>query len=126
MNTPWQSFGNTIVDPNKLGLSAGDTPSIYADTVILSAGTIGTTRILLQTAKRNKAIANPRIGRGLIVHPSVPMIGVFDRPINLLEGLDSATFVELVRGFAGVHLRDHGRAARLWRGADSRQRQASL
>ena len=94
MNTPWQSFGNTIVDPNKLGLSAGDTPSIYADTVILSAGTIGTTRILLQTAKRNKAIANPRIGRGLIVHPSVPMIGVFDRPINLLEGLDSATFVD--------------------------------
>ena len=94
MNEPWQSYGNTIVDPNKLGLSAGATPRIYADSVILSAGTIGTTRILLQTAKGNKAIANPRIGRGLIVHPSFPMVGVFEKPINLLEGLDSATFVD--------------------------------
>ncbi|HVH78348.1 MAG TPA: GMC family oxidoreductase, partial [Stellaceae bacterium] len=33
-------------------------------------------------------------GRGLILHPSMPLVGVFDRQINLLEGLDSATFVD--------------------------------
>jgi len=69
--------------------------------VILAAGTIGTTRVLLNTAKNNPAIANPRIGKGLILHPSVPMIGIFDRQINLLEGLDSATFVDAFGAMPG-------------------------
>ena len=94
MTTPWTTYGNTVVDPCNLKIPVGVTVTIHADNVILAAGTIGTTRILLNTAKNNPAIANPRIGRGLILHPSVPMIGVFDRQINLLEGLDSATFVD--------------------------------
>ena len=60
--------------------------------MISSAGTIGTTRILLNTAKTNPAVDNPAIGRGLILHPSFPLMGLFDRTINLLEGLDSATY----------------------------------
>ncbi|QYO62913.1 MobF family relaxase [Leptolyngbya sp. 7M] len=68
--------------------------AIAAENVILAAGTIGTTRILLNSAKTTPAIANPRIGKGLILHPSVPLIGIFDKTIKLLEGLDSATFVE--------------------------------
>jgi len=94
MNVPWTDYSNTIVDPSDLKLSPGATPVIHAETVVLAAGTIGTTRILLNTAKTNPAIANPRIGKGLILHPSFPMIGVFDGRINLLEGLDSATFVD--------------------------------
>jgi hypothetical protein len=94
MNPPWTTYGNTIVDPCNLKIPVGVTVTIHADNVILAAGTIGTTRILLNTAKNNPAVANPRIGKGLILHPSVPMIGVFDRQINLLEGLDSATFVD--------------------------------
>jgi hypothetical protein len=50
--------------------------------------------VLLNTAKNNPAINNARIGRGPILHPSMPLVGVFDRQINLLEGLDSATFVD--------------------------------
>jgi GMC oxidoreductase len=94
MNPPWTNCGNTIVDPCTLKIPVGVTVTIDADNVILAAGTIGTTRILLNTAKNNPAVANPRIGKGLILHPSLPMIGVFDRQINLLEGLDSATFVD--------------------------------
>ena len=76
------------------GFPPGTTVSIDAENVVLAAGTIGTTRILLNSAKSTPAIANPRIGKGLIIHPSIPLIGVFDRQINLLEGLDSATFVD--------------------------------
>ena len=94
MSAPWATYGNTIVDPCNLKIPAGTTVTIRAENVILAAGTIGTTRILLNTAKKNPAVANPRIGKGLILHPSVPMIGIFDRQINLLEGLDSATFVD--------------------------------
>jgi hypothetical protein len=94
LNPPWTEYGNTVVDPCQLQIPPGTTVSIDAENVVLAAGTIGTTRILLNSAKSTPAIANPRIGKGLIIHPSIPLIGVFDRQINLLEGLDSATFVD--------------------------------
>src|SRR5215510_6912226 len=91
-----------MVDPCRLGIAPGTVVTIEAENVVLSAGTIGTTRILLRTAQGEPAVANPRIGKGLILHPSLPLIGQFDREINLLEGLDSATFVDafgVVPGF---------------------------
>jgi hypothetical protein len=94
LSTPWTSNGNTVVDPCNLKAPLDTVLTIQAENVILAAGAIGTTRILLSTAKKNPAVNNPRIGKGLILHPSLPMIGVFDRQINLLEGLDSATFVD--------------------------------
>lgn len=94
INTPWTEYGNTVVDPCKLNIPPGTQVSIAAQNVILSAGTIGSARILLHTAKTQSAVSNPRVGKGLIMHPSFPLIGVFDETINLLEGLDSATYLE--------------------------------
>jgi hypothetical protein len=96
MNAPWTEYGNTVVDPCNLQIVPGTTVKIEAANIVLSAGTIGTTEILLRTGAKNPAVANDRIGRGLILHPSVPLIGTFGpgRQINLLEGLDSATFVD--------------------------------
>jgi GMC oxidoreductase len=94
MREPWGAYGNTIVDPCKLQIPVGANVTCLAENVILAGGTIGTTKVLLNTAKNNPAINNARIGRGLILHPSMPLVGVFDRQINLLEGLDSATFVD--------------------------------
>ncbi|UWZ83656.1 GMC oxidoreductase [Occallatibacter riparius] len=93
-NVPWTTYGNTIVDPCQLGLPQGFTVTINARNVILSAGTIGSARILLNSAKNTPAVDNPRIGRGLIMHPSFPLIGRFNETINLLDGLDSATFLD--------------------------------
>jgi choline dehydrogenase-like flavoprotein len=89
---PWTDYGNTIEDPSELGIEPGVSVTIEANDIVLAAGTIGTTRILLNTAEANPAVANPAIGRGLILHPSFPLLGLFDHTINLLEGLDSATF----------------------------------
>ncbi|WP_315823341.1 hypothetical protein [Paraflavitalea speifideaquila] len=93
-NAPWTEYGNTIVDPCGLKIPAGNTAAIYAENVILSAGTIGSARILLNSWRTQPALQNPRIGKGLILHPSMPLIGLFEETINLLEGLDSATFLE--------------------------------
>jgi choline dehydrogenase-like flavoprotein len=93
-NVPWTTYGNTVVDPCQLGLPQGTTLTINAQNVILSAGTIGSSRILLNSAKNNPAVNNPHTGRGLIMHPSFPLIGRFNETINLLEGLDSATFLD--------------------------------
>lgn len=94
VNAPWKDFGNTIVDPCGLNIPPGTTVSIAAENVILSAGTIGSTRILLSSAKTQPAVSNPRIGKGLIMHPSFPLIGILDETTNILEGLDSATYLE--------------------------------
>jgi len=94
INAPWTDYENTVVDPCKLGISPGTTVTIDAQEIVLAAGTIGTTRVLLNSAATTPAIQNPLIGKGLIIHPSFPLIGQFDRTINLLEGLDSATFVD--------------------------------
>ena len=94
VNTPWTEYGNTIVDPCGLNIPPGTQVKIYAKNVILSAGTIGSTKILLNSAQNQPALNNPRIGKGLIMHPSFPLIGVFNERINLLEGLDSATYLD--------------------------------
>lgn len=94
VNAPWTAFGNTIVDPCNLNIPPGTTVKIAAQNVILSAGTIGSTKVLLNTAANQPAIQNPRVGKGLIMHPSFPLIGLFNERINLLEGLDSATYLE--------------------------------
>jgi choline dehydrogenase-like flavoprotein len=95
---PWTAYANTLVDPCRLGIPAGAEVTISARTVIVSAGTIGSSRLLLQTARKHPTILNASpaspIGRGLVLHPSVPIIGLFDEEIKLLEGLDSATFVD--------------------------------
>lgn len=94
--TAWTdpALQNTVLDPCGLKIPAGTTVNIYADNVILAAGTIGSTRILLNSAKNQPAVNNPRVGKGLIMHPSFPLIGVVDETVNLLEGLDSATYLE--------------------------------
>ena len=92
LQKPWDTYGNTIVDPHGLKIPVGTTVTIPAQHVILSAGTIGTTRILAQTAQKNPLVNNPRIGKGLVIHPSQPVVGLFDHPINMLEGLDAGTF----------------------------------
>lgn len=89
---PWTTYGNTLVDPCGLNIPAGTTVTIAAKQVILSAGTIGTTRVLAQTARKNTLVNNPRIGKGLVLHPAQPIVGLFDHPINMLEGLDAGTF----------------------------------
>ena len=92
LQKPWVTYGNSIVDPHDLKIPVGATVTIAAEHVILSAGTIGTTRILAQTAQKNPLVNNPRIGKGLVLHPSQPVVGLFDHPINMLEGLDAGTF----------------------------------
>lgn len=93
---PWNdtNYQNTIIDPCNLQLPQKTQILIKADNVILCAGTIGSTKVLQQSAAQNPAVNNPRIGKGIILHPSFPLIGVFDERVNLLEGLDSATYLE--------------------------------
>ena len=86
---PWTEFGSAIVDPSNLGIDRNR--SRLRRTRSSFSRTIGTTEILLNSARSNPAVPNPVIGHGLI-HPSFPLLGRFEQTINLLEGLDSAAY----------------------------------
>lgn len=97
MRRPIPEIG-VIADPNNLGLKAGDTVTIRAKRVILSAGALGSPAVLLRSG-----VQNDQIGRGVILHPSMPIMGKFDHPIDALKGTEASVYVDdmlVDRGYA--------------------------
>jgi choline dehydrogenase-like flavoprotein len=92
------SDDGVISDPNGLGLAPGETATVHARTVILSAGALGSPTILLRSG-----VTNDQIGRGVVLHPSMPVLARFDRTIDALQGTQASVYV-------GDHLVDRGYA----------------
>lgn len=95
--TPFDSPG-VIPDPNHLAIPANTTILIHARTIILCAGALGSPTILLRSG-----LANDNIGRGVVLHPSMPIIGEFNQVIDALDGTEASVYV-------GDHLVDRGYA----------------
>jgi hypothetical protein len=96
MRAPIRGDG-VIADPNSFG-AAGETVVVHARTVILSAGALGSPTILLRSG-----VLNDQIGRGVILHPAMPIIGKFDRIIDALDGTEASVYVDdhlIDRGYA--------------------------
>jgi choline dehydrogenase-like flavoprotein len=91
---PWSTYGNTLIDPCNLQIGDNVEVTIAAENVISCAGTIGSTRLLAATALNNPLANNQQIGKGLIMHPSLPIIGRFETPIDLLDGLNGGVYVD--------------------------------
>jgi choline dehydrogenase-like flavoprotein len=87
-----------IADPNNLKLAAGETFTVHANTVILCAGALGSPTILLRSG-----LKNDQVGRGVILHPSMPIMGRFDHHIDVLTGTEASVYVD-------DHLTDRGYA----------------
>jgi choline dehydrogenase-like flavoprotein len=87
-----------ITDPNGLKLPVGQKFTVHAKTVILSAGALGSPAILLRSG-----LKNDQIGRGIVLHPSMPIMGRFDHHIDVLTGTEASVYVD-------DHLADRGYA----------------
>jgi choline dehydrogenase-like flavoprotein len=85
-----------IPDPNGLRIPAGAAVTIHAKTIILSAGALGSPAILLRSD-----LKNDQIGRGVVLHPSMPILGRFSRPIDGLDGTQASVYID-------DHLADRG------------------
>ena len=79
----------TIADPNGLHLPPGTTFTVHAKTVILSAGALGSATVLLRSG-----LQNDQIGRGIVLHPSMPIMGRFDHHIDLMNGTEASVYVD--------------------------------
>lgn len=62
---------------------------VKAKNIILSAGTLGSAELLLKSGFQR---FNSEIGKGVVIHPSVPVIGEFDQPINGASGLTASVY----------------------------------
>jgi choline dehydrogenase-like flavoprotein len=78
-----------LPDPNGLAIPAGELVTIRARNIILSAGALGSATILLRSQ-----VANDQIGRGPVLHVSMPIMGLFDRNIDALTGTQASVFVD--------------------------------
>jgi choline dehydrogenase-like flavoprotein len=87
-----------IPDPNGLKLAPGTVFQVHAKTVILSAGALGSATVLLRSD-----LKNDQIGRGVVLHPSMPIMGRFDHHIDVLTGTEASVYVDdrlPARGYA--------------------------
>lgn len=85
--------------------------SIRAPLVIVCAGAIGTP-VLLQRSSHPDP--HQMIGHGLILHPTLPIFGVFDKPLVNYRGITSAFYSDHFYGSNGFYyecLFDHPVAA---------------
>ncbi|GAC1649778.1 MAG: hypothetical protein NVS9B15_09150 [Acidobacteriaceae bacterium] len=85
-------------DVNGLGLEPGRTVIVRAKTVILSAGALGSPTILMHSG-----VSNPNIGSGVVLHPSMPVMGRFEQRIDALAGTQASVYVDdelVTRGYA--------------------------
>lgn len=78
-----------IADPNGLGLASGAAVAIHARKVILSAGALGSPAILLRSG-----VVNDQIGRGVVLHVSMPVMGKFDHTIDAMSGTQASVYVD--------------------------------
>jgi choline dehydrogenase-like flavoprotein len=88
----------TIADPNGLKIPPGETFTVRAKTIILSAGALGSPTVLLRSG-----VKNDQIGRGMVLHPSMPIMGRFDHHIDVLTGTEASVYVDdrlVDRGYA--------------------------
>ena len=87
-----------IADPNALRVPTGQTFTVRAKTVILSAGALGSPTVLLRSG-----VKNDWVGRGVVLHPSMPIMGRFDHHIDALTGTEASVYVDdrlVDRGYA--------------------------
>lgn len=95
---PTIPMDGAIADPNGLRLPAGETFTVRAKIVILSAGALGSPAVLLRSG-----VKNDWVGRGVVLHPSMPIMGRFDHHIDALTGTEASVYVDdrlVDRGYA--------------------------
>lgn len=74
-------------NPNRLDYDLNATYTIRAKNYILSAGAQGSAALLLRSG-----VGGGTVGKGVVMHPSMPFIGLFPEEINAHQGTASTVY----------------------------------
>jgi choline dehydrogenase-like flavoprotein len=83
---PWKSPA-VWVDPHHLQLKAGQTYQLKARRIIVCAGAQGSAALLMRSK-----LGGPAVGKGIVLHPSLPLVGRFSRKIDATVGTPSTVY----------------------------------
>jgi choline dehydrogenase-like flavoprotein len=86
--TPHAPRAGLVADPFRLNLPPRTRICARARRIVLAAGTLGSSAILLASGVRNA-----RVGRGLVMHPFMLAFGLFDEDVSCHVGTPSSVFV---------------------------------
>lgn len=86
VTSAWQAQG-VLPDPYDLEMGSSRRYVIPASNIILSAGSQGSAAILLRSH-----LGGDMVGRGVVLHPSLPLLGSFEDEINAAEGIPSTIY----------------------------------
>lgn len=75
------------IHPAVVKQDSSTTREIKAKNVIVSAGTLGSATILLRSG-----LGGEQVGKGVLLHPSMPLIGHFQEHIGVLDGTASTVY----------------------------------
>lgn len=75
-------------DPCRLCLPPHQPIRVTADRIVLAAGTLGSSAVLL-----NSGLTNAAIGRGFVMHPFMLVFGLFDEDVSCHVGTPSSVYV---------------------------------
>lgn len=84
-----QSWNHPSVwrDPYQLGYRTDHSYRIRAKRVVLAAGAQGSAALLLRSK-----LGGPTVGQGVVLHPSMPLVGRFSRDIDAHRGTPSTVY----------------------------------
>lgn len=107
----WTVGASATVEPTKPGSRPNTVPpgpvSVSAKLVVVSAGAIQSPALL-----QRSGLADPQglLGRGLILHPSLPLAGLFDHEVSSYRGITGSYYSDhfyAAKGFMLECLFDH-------------------
>lgn len=78
---------NVVKDPCNLKPNLSKTYTLKARHIIVCAGALGSAELLLRSN-----LNNPQMGHGIVVHPSIGVLGIFPQEIDVNKGLSASVY----------------------------------
>lgn len=83
----------SYVRQNPMSITLEKPYIIHAKNVIVCSGTLGSAELLLKSK-----INNDNIGKGIVIHPSIPLAGEFNYNVDVHQGLPASVYASSQNG----------------------------
>ncbi len=87
------SLTESYVRQNSISIKSEKQYIIHAKKVIVCSGTLGSAALLLKSK-----IKNDNIGKGIVIHPSIPLAGEFNYNVDVHQGLPASVYASSKNG----------------------------